>query len=679
MYKQDIKKRIEKLRELINHHDRQYYVESRPDISDQEYDRLMRELKELEALHPELITPDSPTQRVGGEALEGFKTVEHRVPMLSMDNTYSADEIMEFDKRVRKNLEIDKIDYVVELKIDGVSISLLYENGKFIQGATRGDGVKGDDVTVNLKTIKSLPLKLEPVRGVKIPGTFEARGEIYLSSRMFLKINKEKEKNNEEPFANPRNAAAGSLKLLDSAMVAERQLDMWIYGLGYVEGSVFKAQSEALGFLKGAGFRVNPRIKKCRSINEVIEYCKEWEHKKDSLEYDIDGMVIKVDSFAHQRALGHTSKSPRWMISYKFPAEQKETILEDIIVQVGRTGTLTPVAVLKPIELSGSTVSRATLHNQDEVARKDIRIGDHVIIEKAGEIIPQVVEAIKSKRKGRERKFSMPGKCPVCGSEVKEVKGEVALRCENLACAAQLKERVKHFASRQAMDIEGMGDAIAAQLVDRGMIKDYGDIYYLKRADLAGLERMAEKSASNLIDAIEKSKRNTLNRLVFGLGIRHVGIRAAWILSARFGSIDKIASAEIEGFEAINEIGPVMAESIYNFFRTKENKKVIEKLKKAEVNVKGRAHPAPQGYGAGSAERKALEGKTFVVTGALENFSRQDAEELIRQNGGNASSSVSKKTDFLVTGKDPGFKYDKAKKLGVKIIREEEFKKLIQK
>ncbi|MBU1887999.1 MAG: NAD-dependent DNA ligase LigA, partial [Candidatus Omnitrophica bacterium] len=391
---------------------------------------------------------------------------------------------------------------------------------------------------------------------------------------------------------------------------------------------------------------------------------------KDSLEYDIDGMVIKVDSFAHQRALGHTSKSPRWMISYKFPAEQKETILEDILVQVGRTGTLTPVAVLKPIELSGSTVSRATLHNQDEVARKDIRIGDHVIIEKAGEIIPQVVEAIKSKRMGREKKFSMPGKCPVCGSEVKEVKGEVALRCENLACAAQLKERVKHFASRQAMDIEGMGDAIVAQLVDRGMIKDYGDIYYLKHADLAGLERMAHKSASNLIDAIEKSKRNTLNRLVFGLGIRHVGIRAAWILSARFGSLDKIASAATEEFEAVNEIGPVMTQSIYNFFRTKENKKVIEKLKKAEVNTGSRLKA--QGS-------RRLEGKTFVVTGALESFSRQDAEELIRQNGGNASSSVSKKTDFLVMGKEPGSKYDKARKLGVKIIGEEEFKELIGK
>ncbi|MFH1854034.1 MAG: NAD-dependent DNA ligase LigA [Candidatus Omnitrophota bacterium] len=665
----DIKKQIENLRELIDHHDRRYYVENKPEIPDREYDRLMAELERLEKAHPELITPDSPTQRVSGEALEGFKTVEHMVPMLSMDNTYSSDEIREFDKRVKKNLELDKLNYIVELKIDGVSISLLYEKGKFARGATRGDGFRGDDVTVNLKTIRSLPLKLGRVKDAKIPERFEARGEVYFSTKMFLKINKEREKNGEELFANPRNAAAGSLKLLDSAMVAERKLDMWIYGVGYADGADFKTQFEALEFLKHAGFRTNPHIKKCHSIEEVIKYCSEWEDKKDSLEYDIDGMVIKVDSFSRQRALGHTSKSPRWMIAYKFPAERKETILEDIIVQVGRTGTLTPVAVLKPVEISGSTVSRATLHNQDEVARKDIRIGDHVIIEKAGEIIPQVVEAVKSKRTGREKKFSMPGKCPVCGSMLQGVEGEVAIRCENLACPAQLKERIRHFASRQAMDIEGMGEAIVTQLVDKKLVEDYGDIYYLKKTDLAGLERMADKSASNLIQAIEKSKSNTLNRLVFGLGIRHAGVRAAWILSVRFGSLDKIASAEIGEFESINEIGPVMAESIYNFFRTKENKKVIEKLKKAGVDTEYRRQRT---------EDRALEGKTFVITGTLESFSRQDIEELIRQNGGNASSSMSKKTDYLVLGKEPGSKYDKAKKLGVKIINEEEFRKMVK-
>ncbi|MBU1147267.1 MAG: NAD-dependent DNA ligase LigA, partial [Candidatus Omnitrophica bacterium] len=540
--KKDIEQEIKKLRQIIDHHDRRYYVENKPEVSDQEYDRLMKELEKLEKAHPELVTPDSPTQRVSGEILEGFETVEHRETMLSMDNTYSADEIREFDKRVKKNLEVDKLDYVVELKIDGVSVSLLYEKGRFVQGATRGDGFKGDAITVNLKTIRSLPLTLGnfvscpkgQLTKLPRPELFEARGEVYMPRKSFERINKEKEKLDEDLFANPRNAAAGSLKLLDSSMVAKRHLSMWIYGVGYVEGAGFETQSEALSFLKEAGFSTNPYIKKCHTIEEVISYCDSWEKKKDSLDYDIDGMVIKVDSFLYQKALGQTSKSPRWMIAYKFPAERKETVLKDIVVQVGRTGTLTPVAMLKPVELSGSTVSRATLHNQDEIMRKDIRIGDHVIIEKAGEIIPQVVEAIKKKRTGREKKFSMPKKCPACSSKVESVEGEVALRCENLSCPAQLKERVKHFASRQAMDIEGMGEAIVNQLVDKKLIEDYGDIYSLKLDKVADLERMADKSASNLMNAIEKSKSNELNCLVFGLGIRHVGVRAAWILASRF-------------------------------------------------------------------------------------------------------------------------------------------------
>ncbi len=663
----DIKKKIGKLRELIEHHDRKYYLENRPEVSDQEYDRLMKELQKLEAAHSGLVTPDSPTQRVSGETTEGFKSVEHRKPMLSMDNTYSGGEIREFDRRVKKNLEIDRLDYVVELKIDGVSISLLYEKGRFIQGATRGDGFSGDDITVNLKTIRSLPLIVK--KDARPPGLFEARGEVYMSRKTFEKINKEKEKEGDEVFANPRNACAGSLKLLDSSEVAKRHLNMWMYGVGYIERASFKTQFEALQFLKESGFRTSPHIKKCHSIEEVIKYCDEWEDKKDSLDYDIDGMVIKVDSFDYQKKLGQTSKSPRWMIAYKFPAERKETMLEDIIVQVGRTGTLTPVAVLKPVELSGSTVSRATLHNQDEILRKDIRIGDHVIIEKAGEIIPQVVEALKSKRKGREKKFSMPKRCPVCKGRIEGVEGEVALRCENLSCTAQLKERIKHFASRGAMDIEGMGEAIVAQLVDKNMVEDYADIYYLKHEDVAGLERMADKSASNLIEGIGKSKRNDLNRLVFGLGIRHVGVRAAWILAARFKSLDKITEAGIEEFENINEIGPVMAKSIFNFFRSKENKKVIEKLKKAGVNVSSSLRALGSGV---------FEGKTFVVTGSLEEFTRQEIEGLIRTNGGSASSSVSENTDFLVAGKEAGSKLEVAKKLGVKIIDEDEFKKMLK-
>ena len=442
---------------------------------------------------------------------------------------------------------------------------------------------------------------------------------------------------------------------------------MWIYGIGYISEPLFKTQHEALRFLREAGFRTNPHIRKCRSIGEVIKYCKEWEDKKDSLNYDIDGMVIKVDSFSFQKNLGETTKSPRWMIAYKFPAEKKETVLKDIVVQVGRTGTLTPVAMLRPVELSGSVVSRATLHNQDEIMRKDIRIGDHVIIEKAGEIIPQVVEALKNKRTGKEKKFSMPEMCPVCRSPVKGIEGEVALRCENLSCPDQLKERIKHFASRDAMDIEGMGEAMATQLVDKKIVKDYGDIYYLKHDEVAELERMADKSASNLIEAIAKSKANSLNRLVFGLGIRHVGVRAAWILSARFKSLDKIADQGIEGLEAINEIGPIVARSIYSFFRMKENKRVIEKLTKAGVNTV---------LSVTDQVSSDIEGKIFVITGSLESFSRQGAEELIRRLGGNASSSVSKKTDYLVLGREAGSKLAKAKKFGVKIIDEKEFKKM---
>ena len=666
--KKDIEKKIKALRREIDLHNRKYYVDNRPEVSDQEYDRLMDELKKLEEAYPEFITPGSPTQKVGGEVLKEFKTVDHKVPMLSIDNTYSPEEIIKFDERVKKNLEVDRLDYVVELKIDGVSISLLYEKGIFILGATRGDGVKGDDVTLNLKTIKSLPLKLDVKKGRLAPELFEARGEVYMPSKVFFEINEEKEELGEEVFANPRNAAAGSLKLLNSSLVAKRHLDMWIYGIGYSKGNEFKTQSEALDFLGHSGFRVNPNIRKCSSIEDVIEYCNDWQEKRHGLDYDIDGMVIKVDSFSYQRALGQTSKSPRWMISYKFPAERKETILEDIIVQVGRTGALTPVAVLKPIELAGSTVSRASLHNQDEIGRKDVRIGDHVLVEKAGEIIPQIVEVAKKKRKGSEKEFIMPKKCPACGSAVKKFKDEVALRCENMSCPAQLKERISHFASREAMDIEGMGDVISAQLVDKKMVKDYGDIYSLKHEDVANLERMADKSATNLISAIEKSKSNSLVRLVYGLGIRHVGVRSAWILASRFKSIDRLMKTDIEELQGINEIGPVMAESVYSFLRTDENRKVIEKLKNSGVNTKEK----DAGPKAGN-----IEGKNFVVTGSLDGFSRHQIEELIRKSGGNASSSVSKNTDYVVAGKDPGSKFEKAKQLGVKIINEDEFRKLI--
>jgi len=666
--KAEAKKIIEKLRDEIRHHDRLYYIDNKPKISDHEYDRLMRQLIDLEKDHPDLVTPDSPTQRVGGEPVEGFPAVRHIVQMLSMDNTYSHDELKKFDKRVKKGLETEKVEYIVEPKYDGASISLLYEDGLFIKGATRGNGVQGDDASANLKTIRSIPLKMEIIKG-KIPKRIEVRGEVYIDIKGFNQVNKEKEKADEEPFANPRNAAAGSLKLLDPKIAAMRHLNVFIYAIGACEGCDFKTHEEVLEFLKEAGFNVNPDHKKCATIDEVIQYCDQWEKKKDKLPYHIDGMVAKVNSLRAQRSLGATSKAPRWMIAYKFPAEQKETLLRDIIVQVGRTGTLTPVAIMDPVSVSGSTVSRATLHNFDEIERKDIRIGDHVIIEKSGEIIPQVIEAITSKRTGKEKRFKIPTHCPDCGSKVIRLPDEVAFRCDDVSCPTQLKQRVLHFVSRNAMDIEGMGDAVVDQLVDKRLIKDYGDIYSLKASQVVKLERLAEKSARNLIDGIEESKERELSRLIFGLGIRHVGIHAARILADKFGSIETIGTQKRGDLEDLHEIGPVMASSIEKFFSSQHNRTVLTKLKDAGCKMKGMAKKKAKG---------PLAGKTVVLTGSLTSLSRGETERLIAEHGGVPSSSVSKKTDFVVVGDSPGSKFDKAKKLGIKIINEEEFKKLLR-
>jgi len=666
MDKQKAKKEIEKLREEIRRHDRLYYVENKPKISDHDYDALMKKLKGLEGECPDLISPDSPTQRVSGEPTKGFPPVKHLTPMLSMDNTYSAEELKDFDKRTKKNLTGQKIEYVVELKFDGVSISFLYEKGHFVKAATRGDGITGDNISNNLKTIRSMPLILE---GGDIPDAFEARGEVYISQKEFLKINKEKEKAGESLFANPRNAAAGSLKLLDPRIVRKRGLDMFVYAIGHCKGKTFKYQQEVLEFLKSAGFKVNPNMKLCANIDEVISYCNKWEEKRDSLEYNTDGMVIKVNSLKQQKELGRTTKAPRWMIAYKFPARKVATKLKDIIVQVGRTGALTPVAILKPVHVSGSVVSRATLHNIDEIERLDVKIGDTVLVEKSGEIIPKIDGVIKGKRTGKEKKFRMPDKCPACHSRAVRPPGEVAIRCDNVACPAQLKMKILHFAARGAMDIEGLGDKVVDQMVDKELIKDYGDIYYLKPEEVTGLERLAKKSASNLIEAIEKSKENYLYRLIFGLGIRHVGVHAARLLSQHFSSIDNVTKASLEELEGISEIGPTMAESIHSFFKTKENLKVLEKLKKAGVKMKESAAPK-----AGA----KLTGKTFVFTGTLSSFSREEAREMVIALGGKASSSISEKTDFVVSGSEPGSKFDKARKLGVKIIDEKEFKELIK-
>ncbi len=667
MAKDTVKKEMLDLRKKIERHDYLYYVLNKPELTDQEYDRLYRRLKDLEDEHPELITPDSPTQRVGGEIAKNFTTVKHLVPMMSLDNTYSAEEMMQFDERVRKNLKGEKVEYVIELKFDGVSISLFYEAGRWVRGATRGDGTQGDDVTANLKTIRSIPFYMREDAGT-IPQMIEVRGEVYMTKKALEELNRDKEKAGEELFANPRNAAAGSLKLLDSKVVATRRLDIFMWGVGYCKGMDFEKHSEILSFLKEAGFRVNPHYKVCSTIDEAVSFCRSFEDRRYDLDFEIDGMVLKVNSLDQQRRLGATSKSPRWAIAYKYPAEQALTEVKDIIVGVGRTGAITPVAILDPVHLSGTTVSRASLHNFDEIARLGVKIGDKVFVEKSGEIIPKVIKVAAEKRTGKEREFSIPAKCPACGSVLARVRDEVAVRCENAGCPAQIKEALIHFSSRDAMDIENMGEATVDQLVKNRLVKDYSDIYYLKLSDVMGLERMAQKSASNLIRAIQESKSRDLYRLIYGLGIRHVGEHTAWVLASHFGSLDKLEKASLEELNDIPDMGPVIAESVYNFFHNRENLSIIKKLKEAGLKMKSEAKKAPSG---------PLSGKTVVITGTLKDFSRHDAEDAVRKAGGSPSSSVSKNTDFVVVGDEPGSKAEKARSFGVKIIGEEEFKKII--
>lgn len=658
------KDEAEKLRAMIRHYDYRYYVENKPEVSDQEYDTLIHRLVELEKQFPQLAVPDSPTQRVGGVPVKEFPSASHIVPMLSMDNTYSHNELMEFDKRVRKNLPAESIEYAVELKIDGVSVSLLYEDDLLIRGATRGDGAQGDDITANIKTIRSIPLRIQAGYG----SILEVRGEIYMTHQGFINLNKEKKKKDEELFANPRNAAAGSLKHLDPGIVAERKLGIFIHGIGHFEGITFDSQYEVLSKFKKMGFRVNPDFRLCSCIDEVLKYCDEWQTKRDTLNYDIDGMVVKVNSLNQQRRLGTTTKSPRYMIAYKFPAKRVETILKDIKPQVGRTGAITPVAILKPVFVSGTTVTHATLHNFDEIGRLDIRLGDAVVIEKAGEIIPQVVEAVKSKRKGNERRFVIPKKCSECGGRIIRLKDEVAVRCDNVFCPAQLKESIIHFGSRQAMDIEGLGEAIVSQLVDKKMVKDYADLYYLKLEQIEALERMGKKSAQNLITAIQLGKDRELSRLIYAIGIRHIGVYAASLLSEHFGSLYKIMDADVNTLLSIHEVGPVMAKSIYNFFHNPKTKEVLQKLEDAGIRLKMPKVPKTD---------RRFSGKTFVLTGTLPGFTRFEAEQFISGLGGRAVSDVTKTTDYLVAGSSPGSKLERAKRLGVRIIDEREFKKLI--
>lgn len=658
-----IKSKINKLKKEIEYHNRKYYIDADPEISDYEYDVLMKELIGLEEKYPDLKTPDSPTQRVGGEPLEDFQTVIHSVPMLSLDNTYSEEDLHEFDKRIRKVTE--KYSYTVELKIDGVAVALRYKNSLFDIAITRGDGEKGDDVTANIKTIRQIPLRIESED--MFFKDFEVRGEVYLSKKQFEAINEERKREGEPLFANPRNAAAGSLKLLDPKIVAKRKLNIMVYYLINPTNYGINTQYEALEKLRKLGFLVNENNKRVGSIKEVIEYCNWWEKKRADLPYVVDGVVIKVNEFSKQEILGSTGKSPRWAISYKFKAERAKTRLRSITVQVGRTGVLTPVAELEPVHLSGTVVKRATLHNEDEIEKKDIRIGDIVIVEKAGEIIPEVIGVDMKERTGVEMKFKMPKTCPVCRSETVKYEGEVATRCINIKCRAQLEGAILHFASRDAMNIDGLGKAIVKQLVDKKIVSDYGDLYSLQVPDLVNLERMGEKSAQNLINEIKESKNRDFENLIYGMGIRNVGKHTAEILAENFNSLDKLSSASMEELNAIHEIGPVVAQSIFDFFRRKETKEVIKKFQKADINMKRKKKTI----------KNILGGKVFIFTGEMEKYTRSEASNIVKSLGGRVISSISKNTDYVVTGKEPGSKLDKAKKLGLKIIDEKEFMKII--
>ncbi|HHX24656.1 MAG: NAD-dependent DNA ligase LigA [Tepidanaerobacteraceae bacterium] len=658
--------RIKELREVINHHNRQYYVLDNPEISDTLYDSLMQELIALESQFPKLITTDSPTQRVGGSPLAAFNRVTHRESMISLADAFNEGDLRDFHRRVTESVG-DQVEYIVELKIDGLAISLTYENGILVTAATRGDGTVGEDVTQNVKTIKSVPLRLD-IDQSKVPKLIEIRGEIYLPKKGFIKLNEEREDLELPPFANPRNAAAGSIRQLDPKIAAKRPLSTFMYGIGYVEGMSFSTHYEVLEFFKTCGFRVNSHFKLFNNFEDVIDYCMSWRGKRDLLPYEIDGMVIKVNSLDFQKNLGSTAKNPRWAIAYKFPAEQRVSVIEDIIVSVGRTGTLTPNAVLKPVRIAGSTVSRATLHNEDYIKEKDIRIGDSVLVQKAGDIIPEVVEVLKEKRTGNEKEFKMPRYCPECGSDAIRAAGESAYRCTGVACPAQIRRSIIHFASRDAMDIRGLGPAVVSLLLSEGLIKDVSDIYFLKKEDMVDLERMGDKSATNLITAIESSKKQPLDRLIYALGIPFIGSKASTILAQAFGSMEKLQSATYDDLINIPEIGEKMAESIITFFKQQQNKELLSRLEKAGLSF--RAKEEKDGY-------KPLENLTFVLTGTLEKYSRHEAQEIIERLGGRVTGSVSKKTNYVVSGKDPGSKYEKAIKLGIKIINEEAFEEMI--
>jgi len=662
----NVAKRIQELRDIINYHNKKYYVDDAPEISDFEYDALYRELEELEKAHPELISPESPTQRVGGQVLEGFEKVVHTVQMQSLNDVFSREELMDFDRKVREAAG-GNVEYVVEKKIDGLSVSLEYENGRFIRGSTRGDGFVGEDVTQNLKTIKSIPLVLHEA----IP-LLEVRGEVFISRDDFIKLNEEQENNNQPLFANPRNAAAGSLRQLDPRITAKRKLDIFVFNIQRIEGKTFTTHSQSLEYLKSLGFKVSPDFKVVNNIQEIFDEIDRIGEARGEYSFEIDGAVVKVNSLSLREMLGSTSKAPRWAVAYKYPPEKKQTLIKDIWVNVGRTGVLTPNAVLEPVRLAGTTVSRATLHNMDYILDKDIKIGDTVWVQKAGDIIPEVLEVVKEKRNGSERDFVMPEKCPVCGADVIREEGQAAYRCVGIECPAQLSRSIEHFVSRDAMNIDGMGPAIVNMLLDKGFIKGIADIYYLhlRKDELVRLERMGKKSVENMLNSIDRSRQNNIDRLIYGFGIRNIGLRAAQLLAENFESIDALAKAEVDDIVKINEFGEISANSVVNFFRQEQTKDTIEKLRNAGVNLVS--------SGKKQIKDNRFEGLTFVLTGTLPTYSRSEASEIIASFGGKTSGSVSKKTDYVLAGEDAGSKLDKARQLGIKVIDEEEFKKMIQ-
>ncbi len=660
-------KRIHELRTVIEYHNRRYYQQDAPEISDAEYDRLMRELQDLEAMYPDDDLVSSPTQRVGADPLSKFSPFSHPQAMLSLANAFSSQEILDFDSRIRRLAKQDQIDYVAEPKLDGLAVNLIYEDGLFQRGATRGDGFTGEDVTQNLKTISSMPLRIKQKGSRSVPEFIEVRGEVYIEKKPFAKLNRRREEDGEDPFANPRNAAAGSLRQLDPKVTARRPLNIFLYGIGTVRGIRFSSHWEILKTLADWGFPVNPLISQAQDISACIDYFEQIHSIRPGLPYEIDGVVIKVNNLSVQESLGNVSRSPRWALACKFPPEQATTIIREIVVQVGRTGTLTPVAIMEPVSVGGVMVSRATLHNEDEIIKKDIRLGDTVVIQRAGDVIPEVIKIVESKRNGQEKFFRMPSHCPQCGSEIVRVEGEAAHRCVNLSCPAQIKEHIRHFASRGAMDIEGLGEKVSAQLFDARLIHDPADLYFLTKEQLLGLDRQARKSSEKLLEAIARSKTPPLDKFIFALGIRHVGEQTAKILARHFGSMENLIKANIDDLTTLNEIGPEIAQSIVEFFSENKNRKVMEKFHLAGVS------PLAQD----TVTDTTLKGKSFVFTGSLESMGRNEAKALVESRGGVVQSSVTGKTSYVVAGSEPGSKLDKARRQGISVISEKDFFKLI--